>query len=241
VSAEAAQKESDAGDDTEKDGDWNPSNTDTDDEDPNPVRDGNSARRGGRKRRNECASSCKRGVMVHLEVHEGKTRMVAKKICTTHEAATAEHHFPAPGVFYEGDTGNDLVDHLKSFVAKVIDEIIPKEENDDGAAGDNVESPCPTTTETTLPHNDPVFCMQHPNYKKNRCRACYKHKTIYYCQNCSNPQSPKLRGDKGPKGGLKYHTSGYMHFCKHGGCYARHNCGSVPRRRTKAQMSSSAQ
>ena len=88
--------------------------------------------------------------------------------------------------------------------------------------------------------NDPALCLKHPDYKKNTCRHCYKHTTVYYCDTCSDPQGRKKRADKGPNGGTKWGKAGYMHFCKHGGCYANHDCGNVPRRRTKDQMTSSA-
>ena len=84
--------------------------------------------------------------------------------------------------------------------------------------------------------NDPNGCKKHPDYKQNTCRLCFKHKTVYYCANCSNPKAPKLRKEKGPKGGAKHTATGYLHFCLHGGCYSKHKCGQVPKRRTKAQM-----
>ena len=84
--------------------------------------------------------------------------------------------------------------------------------------------------------NDPNGCKKRPDYKQNTCRLCFKHKTVYYCANCSNPKAPKLRKEKGPKGGAKHTATGYLHFCLHGGCYSKHKCGEVPRRRTKAQM-----
>ena len=87
-----------------------------------------------------------------------------------------------------------------------------------------------------LHENDPNDCQQHPNYKKNLCRHCYKHKTIYICRVCSNPKRPKARKDQGPKGGAKVTHGGYMHFCKHNGCFAKHKCGHVPWRRPKASM-----
>ena len=46
----------------------------------------------------------------------------------------------------------------------------------------------------------------------------------------------KKRKEKGPKGGDKHTTAGYMHFCNHGGCYAKHKCGHVKARRTKKEM-----
>ena len=88
--------------------------------------------------------------------------------------------------------------------------------------------------------NDPEDCKTHPQYKKNLCKFCYLHKTVYYCAKCSRPKDGKMRKEKGPKGGSKYTHSGYMHFCKHKGCFARHKCGEAPRRRSKAQMMSSA-
>jgi len=95
-------------------------------------------------------------------------------------------------------------------------------------------------SEPDLNSNSMSDCRQHPQYKKNLCRVCYTHKTIYYCTVCSNPQQSTLRRDTGPKGGQKFHTPGYMHFCKHKGCFAKHKCGSVPRRRTKATMATAA-
>ena len=86
--------------------------------------------------------------------------------------------------------------------------------------------------------NDMAFCVKRPQYKENVCRHCYNRTTVYICKNCSAPKRPKLRADKGPKGGAKYSESGYMRFCRHGGCYAKHDCGNVPKRRTKAQMQS---
>ena len=88
--------------------------------------------------------------------------------------------------------------------------------------------------------NDPADCKRHPKYNKNTCRHCYKKTTVYYCVTCSDPQARKKRSDKGPKGATKWGEAGYMHFCKYSGCYANHDCGNVPRRRTKAQMTSSA-
>ena len=88
--------------------------------------------------------------------------------------------------------------------------------------------------------NDPAYCVKHPNYKKNKCRYCYKKSTIFICSKCSVPKRPTARKEKGPKGGEKFTHGGYMHFCKHSGCYAKHNCGHVPFRRTKAQMGRAA-
>ena len=84
--------------------------------------------------------------------------------------------------------------------------------------------------------NDPECCEKHPQYKQNTCRYCFKHKTVYYCSKCSNPKEMKKRKEKGPKGGDKHTTAGYMHFCNHGGCYAKHKCGHVKARRTKKEM-----
>ena len=89
-------------------------------------------------------------------------------------------------------------------------------------------------------HNDPADCLKHPQYKCNLCRFCYERNTIFYCAKCSNPSSTrKVRKEKGPKGGVKHTHIGYMHFCKTG-CFDKHHCGNVPRRRTKAQMQSSS-
>jgi hypothetical protein len=88
--------------------------------------------------------------------------------------------------------------------------------------------------------NDLAFCLKHPDYKKNICRHCYKKTTVCYCDTYSDPQGRKKRADKGPRGGTKWGKAGHVHFCKHGGCYANHDCGNVPRRRTKDQMTSSA-
>ena len=84
--------------------------------------------------------------------------------------------------------------------------------------------------------NDPADCVKHPQYKKNLCKHCYKRSTVYICLRCSNPKRPKSRKGKGPKGGAKVTHRGYMHFCKHAGCFDSHKCGHVPVRRTKAQM-----
>ena len=92
-----------------------------------------------------------------------------------------------------------------------------------------------------LDQNDFHDCVKHPQYKTNTCKYCYSHKTVYYCVLCSNPQNRKLRKEKGPKGGNKYTQTGYMHFCKHGGCFAKHKCGEVPARRSKAQMAAAQQ
>lgn len=86
------------------------------------------------------------------------------------------------------------------------------------------------------PQNDPNDCRKHPQYKKNKCKFCYRAKTVFYCAKCSNPQRPKLRKEKGPKGGTKYTQSGYMHFCRYSGCFDKHQCGQISARRTKAQM-----
>ena len=94
--------------------------------------------------------------------------------------------------------------------------------------------------EYDLAINDLHYCRKHPEYKKNLCKYCYRHKTVYYCVKCRKPKEPKLRRESGPKGGRKYTSAGYMHFCKHGGCFLKHKCGEVPRRRSKAQMSASS-
>ena len=88
--------------------------------------------------------------------------------------------------------------------------------------------------------NNTVDCKKHPDYKQNMCRLCFKHKTVYYCGICSNPTEKKLRKEKGPKGRAKHTATGYMHFCLHGGCFSKHKCGHVAKRRTKKQMSAAA-
>jgi hypothetical protein len=84
--------------------------------------------------------------------------------------------------------------------------------------------------------NDPGCCEKHPQCKQNTCRYCYKHKTAHYCSKCSNPKEMNKRKEKGPKGGDKRATAGHVHFYNHGGCYARHKCGHVSKRRTKEEM-----
>ena len=73
--------------------------------------------------------------------------------------------------------------------------------------------------------NDPEHCKKHPLYKQNTCRYCFKHKTIYYCSQCSNPKASRKRKEKGPKGGDKHTTAGHMHFCNHGGAMRSTNAG----------------
>lgn len=98
------------------------------------------------------------------------------------------------------------------------------------------DSPC---AEDELPLNDMDDCKQHPEYKQRLCRACFNRRTVYYCVKCSDPARKKLRKEKGPKGSRKYTEVGYMHFCRHGGCFLRHKCGHVRKRRTKEEMESS--
>ena len=83
--------------------------------------------------------------------------------------------------------------------------------------------------------NDPEFMTRHPLRKKNMCRHCFRYRTIWICEKCSNPQRGKPRKELGPNGNEKLTHSGYMHFCRKG-CYAAHDCGNVCRRRTKATM-----
>ena len=92
--------------------------------------------------------------------------------------------------------------------------------------------------ENDLPdfYNDPEDCKKHPDYKTNLCRVCYKHNTVYICDKCSVPTEKKLRKEKGKQGRAKYTQGGFMHFCRHGGCFDKHNCGHVPKRRSKEQM-----
>ena len=92
--------------------------------------------------------------------------------------------------------------------------------------------------ENDLPdfYNDPEDCKKHPDYKTNLCRVCYKHNTVYICDKCSVPTEKKLRKEKGKQGRAKYTQGGFMHFCRHGGCFEKHNCGHVPKRRSKEQM-----
>ena len=83
--------------------------------------------------------------------------------------------------------------------------------------------------------NDPADLAKHPLKKKNRCRHCFTTRTIYICLACSHPKRPTVRKESGPKGGVKHTHSGYMHFCKKK-CFAAHDCGHVPHRRSKAEM-----
>ena len=83
--------------------------------------------------------------------------------------------------------------------------------------------------------NDHEDSKKHPRYKSNLCRNCYKHNTVYYCARCSVPTARKLRKEKGPRGQAKHTEKGYTHFCKNG-CFSKHNCGKVSRRRSKAEM-----
>jgi hypothetical protein len=92
--------------------------------------------------------------------------------------------------------------------------------------------------ENDLPgyYNDPEDCKKHPDYKTNLCRVCYKHNTVYICDKCSVPTEKKLRKEKGKQVRAKYTQGGFMHFCRHGGCFDKHNCGHAPKRRSKEQM-----
>ena len=83
--------------------------------------------------------------------------------------------------------------------------------------------------------NDPADLAKHPLKKKNRCRQCFTTRTIYICLACSHPKRPTVRKESGPKGGVKHTHSGYMHFCKKK-CFAAHDCGHVPHRRSKVEM-----
>ena len=85
--------------------------------------------------------------------------------------------------------------------------------------------------ESSHPYNDPSDYKQHPRYKTNMCKVCYNHRTVNYCVACSDPKPPKLRVDKDKNGGDKFTEPGYMHFCKHGGCFEKHDSGNVPKRR----------
>lgn len=96
--------------------------------------------------------------------------------------------------------------------------------------GDHEASPA-ESTETPL--NDISHCKRHPTYASNLCRHCRKHKTVFYCAQCSNPKAPKLRRDRGRiSGAEKHQRGGYMHFCK-GECFLRHKCGNVRDRRPR--------
>ena len=83
--------------------------------------------------------------------------------------------------------------------------------------------------------NDFADHKKHPRYKTNLCRFCYCHHTVYYCAKCYKPSGRKLRKEKGPKGQDKYTERSYMHFCKQGR-FAKHDCGNVPKCRSKVQM-----
>ena len=83
--------------------------------------------------------------------------------------------------------------------------------------------------------NDPENLVRHPMGKLNLCRQCFRRRSIWICEKCSRPETPRQRRELGPKGGEKTTHSGYMHFCKKG-CYGQHDCGHVRRRRTKATM-----
>ena len=98
------------------------------------------------------------------------------------------------------------------------------------------DTPDRDSNEDNAPHNDTADCQKLPQYKKNICRHCYKHKTIYICKKCRSPQSGKIRKDRGPKGGVKVNQTEYMHFCRHNGCFAVHKCRKFPKRRPKAQV-----
>ena len=97
---------------------------------------------------------------------------------------------------------------------------------------DDAEEPLSSTD--VQPRNDMEDCVKHPLYKQNLCRFCFRSKTVYICRKCSNPQAARPRKEKGRKGREKQTHAGYMHFCKHSGCFAKHDCGNVPRRRVKA-------
>ena len=83
--------------------------------------------------------------------------------------------------------------------------------------------------------NGPENLVKHPLQKLNMRRQCFKRRSVWICEKCSNPEAPKPRREVGPKGGEKASHLGYMHFCREGR-YAQHDCGDVRRRRTKATM-----
>jgi hypothetical protein len=99
-----------------------------------------------------------------------------------------------------------------------------QEQDDDADADQEVE------------FNDPARCEKHPQCKQNTYRYCFKHKTTCICSKCSKPAERKKREEKGPKRGGKHTTAGHVHFYQHGGCYARHKCGHVNKRRSKEEM-----
>ena len=97
---------------------------------------------------------------------------------------------------------------------------------------DDAEEPLSSTD--GQPRNNMGGCAKQPLYKQNMYRFCFKAKTIYICRKCSNPKAARPRKDKGRKGGEKLTHGGFMRPCKHTGCFAKHYCGNIPRRRGKA-------
>ena len=94
----------------------------------------------------------------------------------------------------------------------------------------------PSTSTDVTQNNSLDDCVPHPLYKQNVCRVCFKGRTIYTCRKCSKPKQARPRKDKGKLGAEKLTHGGYMHFCKHAGCFQIHACGKVPRRRPKDQV-----